>query len=168
MAGLILGKAAIFGKENATFTRDYGPEARGGSCRADIVISDGPISYPYVENPEVVVAMSQEAYTKYATGLGKNVTLIIDEELVKPDAAVGQGFFAIPATRIAQELGRSAVANIVMLGFVSAVTGIIPVEVMKKAVLDSVPKGTEALNTKAFDSGYSRGQEQVAARRKSR
>ncbi len=167
MAGFILGKAAIFGKENSTFTRDYGPEARGGSCRADVVISDEAISYPYVEDPAVVVVMSQEAYTRYASGLKKEVTLIIDEELVKLDGNAGHPHsgkvFAIPATRMAQELGRSAVANIVMLGFLSAVTNVVPVEAMKKAVLDSVPKGTEELNTKAFDRGHAHGLEQLAA-----
>lgn len=167
LAGFIIGKAAVFHKDNATFTRDYGPEARGGSCRADVIVSDEVISYPFVEKPEVVVAMSQEAYTKYAAGVDKGTLVIIDEGLVKPNQPAADGsecrLLAVPATRIAQDLGRSAVANIVMLGFLTAVSRVLPVEVMKKAVLDSVPKGTEDLNMKAFDRGYTHGLEKVPA-----
>ncbi len=163
LAGFIVGKAAVLNKDNATFTRDYGPEARGGSCRADVVISDEAISYPFVERPEVVVAMSQEAYTKYAAGVGEDTLVVIDEELVKPGhPANGRQLLAVPATRIAQELGRPAIANIVMLGFLTAVSRVLPVDVMKLAVLDSVPKGTEELNTKAFERGYARGLEKVS------
>lgn len=165
MAGFILGKAAVMAEENATFTRDYGPEARGGSCRADVVISDVPISYPYVESPSVVVVMSQEAFAKYAMSLSDDVVLIFDQDLVNIDGLSHSESFAAPATRIARELGRSAVANIVMLGFLCAITSAVKLDVMKRAVLDSVPKGTEQLNTKAFDSGYSCGLEQLSAKR---
>jgi len=158
LAGYIVGKAAaIFDKNNATFTQDYGPEARGGSCRAQVVISDEQISYPYSENPLVMVAMSQEAYTKYAAGLDKDALILIDEELVKPDKSANNKVYAIPATQIAQELGRRAVANIVMLGFMTAISKITSLDAMKKAILDSVPKGTEELNMKAFERGYSYG-----------
>jgi 2-oxoglutarate ferredoxin oxidoreductase subunit gamma len=166
LAGFILGKAAVFNQDNATFTRDYGPEARGGACRADVVISDGEISYPYVEKPTLVVAMSQEAYTKYAANTAEDTLVIIEQELVKlSETANKENILAVPATRIAQELGRAAVANIVMLGFLTAVSGTLPVDAMKKAVLDSVPKGTEELNMKAFDRGYSCGLEVVSSQR---
>lgn len=162
LAGNIVGKAAaIFGGKNATLTQDYGPEARGGACRAQVVISDSPISYPYIENPLVLVAMSQEAYTKYALGLHKDVLLLIDKNLVKPRKSRNNRIFSIPSTQIAQELGRTAVANIVMLGFLTAITKIISIDAMKKAVLDSVPKGTEELNEKAFEHGYAYGLEKL-------
>lgn len=164
LAGSIVGKAAaIFNRENATLTQDYGPEARGGSCRAQVVISDGPISYPYVANPAVLVVMSQEAYEKYSQGLSQDVPMLIDEDLVKLKKSEKHRVFAIPSTRFARELGREAVANIVMVGFLAAVTGIVPADAMKKSVLDSVPKGTEELNTKAFERGYSYGLEQLKA-----
>ncbi len=164
LAGLIAGKAAsIFDGKNATLTQAYGPEARGGSCSAQVVITDEPGSYPYVTSPSVVVAMSQEAYTKYAAGAADDVKVIIDEDLVKPNEDQKDRVLAVPATRIAQELGRSAVANIVMLGFLSAVTNMISVEAMKKSVLDSVPKGTEELNTRAFERGYEHGREKAGA-----
>jgi len=154
LAGFIVGKAAsIIDGKNATFTQDYGPEARGGACRAQIVISDNQISYPYVEDPAVLVLMSQEAYTKYTRGIKKDALLLLDSDLVKPDKRLKNKIYTIPATRIAREMGRAAVANIVMLGFFSAIARIISLEAMKKSVLESVPKGTEELNMKAFELG---------------
>lgn len=162
LAGLILGKAAsIFDGKNATLTQAYGPEARGGSCSAQVVITDEAGAYPYINSPSVVVAMSQEAYTKYAANAGDDVQVIIDEDLVKPTEKQKGQVFSVPATRIAQELGRSAVANIVMLGFVAAVTNLTTIDAMKNSVLDSVPKGTEELNSSAFERGYQHGLEQI-------
>ena len=162
LAGSIMGKAAaIFAGRNATLTQDYGPEARGGSCRAQVVISDGEISYPYIEDPALLVVMSQEAYTKYSAGLNEDALILIDKDLVKPKKSIKNQVFSIPATRFARELGRSAVANIVMLGFVAALSKILPADALKKSVLDSVPKGTEELNGKAFERGYSYGIEQL-------
>ncbi|MDD4858910.1 MAG: 2-oxoacid:acceptor oxidoreductase family protein [Dehalococcoidales bacterium] len=165
LAGSIVGKAAaIFNGENATLTQDYGPEARGGACRAQVVVSDGPISYPYVDNPAVLVVMSQEAYEKYSAGLKPEVPLLIDEDLVKLKKTKKHKVYAIPSTRFARELGREAVANIVMVGFLAAVSNIVPSEAMKQSVLDSVPKGTEELNTKAFERGYNYGRELAGKR----
>lgn len=162
LAGNILAKAAaIYEGKNATLTQDYGPEARGGSCRADIVISDSQISYPYVETPVVLVAMSQEAYNKYSPRLRKDALLCIDGDLVKPRRSKNIRIFSIPATKIAQELGRAAVANIVMLGFLTAVSKIVSTEAIMKSVIESVPKGTEELNTKAFEHGYQYGLERL-------
>ncbi len=156
LAGNIAAQAAaIYDGKNATLTQDYGPEARGGACRAQVVISEGEISYPYIDSPRVLVVMSQEAYTRYAPELRRDGLLLIDEDLVKPAKSASGRLLSIPATRIAQELGRAAVANIVMLGFLTAVTGITSVEAMKKSVLEAVPKGTEELNLKAFERGYS-------------
>ncbi|MCL4552375.1 MAG: 2-oxoacid:acceptor oxidoreductase family protein [Candidatus Marsarchaeota archaeon] len=165
LAGYIVGKAAaIYDKKNVTFTQDYGPEARGGACRAQVVISDSQVSYPYVERPSVLAVMSQEAYTRYTPALRPDGCLLIDEELVKPDKT-NREVFAVPATRIAQELGRAAVANIVMLGFLTAVTKIVSTEAIKKSVLDSVPKGTGELNMKAFERGYACGLEKLKAKK---
>ncbi len=165
LAGFIIGQAAaIFDGRNATFTQDYGPEARGGACRAQVVISDKLVSYPYIEKPSVLVVMSQEAYTKYAPELGKGAPLLIDKDLVKIQGSKNKAF-AIPATRMAQELGRPAVANIVMLGFLTAITKIVSTDAIKKSLLQSVPKGTEELNTKAFEQGYSYGLAALRANR---
>ncbi len=165
LAGFIVGQAAaIFDGRNATFTQDYGPEARGGACRAQVVISDKLVSYPYIEKPSVLVVMSQEAYTKYAPGLSKGAPLLIDKDLVKLQGSKNRTF-AIPVTRMAQELGRPAVANIVMLGFLTAIAKVVSVAAMKKSILQSVPKGTEELNMKAFEKGYAYGLAQLDARK---
>lgn len=161
LAGYIVGQAvSIYGGKNAIFTQDYGPEARGGACRADVVVSNEPVSYPYIDSPSILVAMSQSAYDKYCPEKHEDVLVIIDEDLVKPQTEK-HGLLTIPARRIAEGLGRVAVANIVMLGFITAVTDVVAVDAMKQSVLASVPKGTEELNTKAFDQGYAYGLEKL-------
>lgn len=162
LAGYILGQAAtIFDRKNATFTQAYGPEARGGACRAQVIVGEGPIPYPYVEQPSVLAVMSQEAYSRYVPELNQDGLLLIDEDLVKPELGVKNRLLAVPSTRFAQELGRRGVANIVMLGFLTAVTNVVSVEAMKQSVLASVPKGSEELNLKAFERGYAYGLEKL-------
>jgi 2-oxoglutarate ferredoxin oxidoreductase subunit gamma len=162
LAGYILGKAAaLFDGRNATHIQDYGPEARGGACQTQVVVSDNAISYPYIDNPSILAVMSQGAYEKCAPNMRMDTMLLVDEDLVKVNKSRKTRLFIIPATRIAQELGRVAVANIVMLGFITAITKVVSVEAMKRAVIESVPKGTEELNMKAFDRGYSDGLEKL-------
>jgi len=163
LAGFIIGQAAsVFEGKSAVFVQDYGPEARGGTCRADVLISDERVLYPYIEAPSVLVAMSQQAYDRYHIENHKGTLVIADEDLVKPGKTNKSRVLTIPAMRMAEELGRVAVANIVMLGFVTAVTDVVSVEAMKKSVLASVPKGTIKLNTRAFEYGYAYGLEKLA------
>ncbi len=159
LSGLILGKAAsLFSDKHATFTQSYGPEARGGACSANVMISDGEIDYPYVTQPHHVMVMSQGAYEKYVTNLRPDGRLLYDTDLVElKHRRKDINRFGIPATRLAEELGRKIVANIVMLGFVAAVTEVVDYEAMKSAILDSVPPGTEELNLKAYNTGYDEG-----------
>jgi 2-oxoglutarate ferredoxin oxidoreductase subunit gamma len=121
-----------------------------------VIISDEEINYPRLTRPELLVAMSQEAYTKYIEELGSGGLLLIDEDLVEPNHSRDDiRLCAIPATRIAEsELGRKIVANIVMLGFVAANTDVVSVDGIREAVLSSIPKGTEELNTQALERGY--------------
>ena len=160
LAGQIIGQAASLyeGGKSATFTQSYGPEARGGSCSAEVVISNELVGYPYVINPQVLVIMSQEAYKKYAQNLSPETLVIIDQDLVKPDPAISRKIFSIPATKLARELGRAVVANIVMLGFVAAVSNIVSAEALKQSILATVPQGTGEFNIKAFTVGYEYGQ----------
>lgn len=162
-SGEIVGKAAaLYDGRYATFTQSYGPESRGGAAAAQVAIADDPVelSYPHVISPSILVIMSQGAYNKYVPDFRRDGLLIRDESLVELDeAAEGLRVIGIPATRLAEELGRRIVANVVMLGFLAAVTDIASPEALKKAVLDSVPKGTEELNTRAFDTGFEYGQE---------
>ena len=155
LAGYIIGQAAtVYESKNAVFIQDYGPEARGGACRADVVISDETVLYPYIEAPSILVAMSQEAYEKYFPSRREDTLVIIDEDLVVPGETGATRLLTMPARRIAEEVGRVAVANVVMLGFFTAATEVISVDAMKKSILSSVPKGTEELNMNAFEQGY--------------
>jgi 2-oxoglutarate ferredoxin oxidoreductase subunit gamma len=156
LAGFIIGQAAtVYEHRNAVFTQDYGPEARGGACRADVIISDSTVLYPYIDIPEVLVAMSQEAYLKYFPKTRKDTKIIIDEDLVQPNTDGERIQLLMPARRIALQLGRLAVANVVMLGFLTAITRVLSLDAMKKSILASVPKNTDKLNTSAFEEGYS-------------
>lgn len=154
LAGFIIGQAAsINEKKHSVFIQDYGPEARGGACRADVIISDAPVRYPYIDIPSILVAMSQEAYHKYIPRVRQDTVIIIDEDLVIPDKRDTHKLIMMPAKNTAVELGRLAVANVVMLGFLTSVTKIISVEAMRKSILSSIPKGTETLNMQAFEKG---------------
>ncbi len=158
LSGQIVGQAAsIHDKGFATLTQSYGPEARGGSCTSEVIISSEPIGYPYVRNPNVLIILSQEAYTKYVNDLPADTLVIIDPDLVKTDVSQNPAPLAIPATRMAREMGRAVVANIIMLGFLAAVSDIVSEKALKKSVLASVPRGTEEFNTRAFESGYDYG-----------
>jgi 2-oxoglutarate ferredoxin oxidoreductase subunit gamma len=156
LSGYILGKAAsIFDSMEAVLTQSYGPEARGGACSADVVISKSKIDYPYLKDINILVVMSQEAYHTYTKKLPKGGTLIIDEDLVELHEEKSKWkVHKIPATRLAEEMGRKIVANIVMLGFFTAVTNVVSYDAMKNAILSSVPKGTEKLNEGAFEKGF--------------
>ena len=162
-AGYILGKAAaLYDARQVTLIKSYGPESRGGACSAQVIISDEEINYPRITQPELLVAMSQEAYAKYIKELASGGTLLIDEDLVElshPRNDIQAR--AIPATRIAEdELGHKIVANIVMLGFVVANSDVVSIEGIREAVLSSIPEGTEELNTRALERGYTYGAQQ--------
>jgi 2-oxoglutarate ferredoxin oxidoreductase subunit gamma len=166
LTGYIIGKAAsIFDGKDATMTQAFGPEARGSACSAQIIVSDETIRYPYVKRPQVMVIMSQEAFTKFSPELDPKGMLLVEEELVEakglpPTVTV----YGIPATRIAEELGRKVVLNMVMAGFFAAVSRLVSKEAMRKAVETSVPKGTEGLNLLAFEKGYEYGLSRLEAR----
>lgn len=159
LSALVLGKAAsIYQGEFATMTQAFGPEARGGACSAQLVLSDKPVLYPYVTQPDVLVVMSQEAYTKFAPELKDRGMLIIERDLVRvTDLPKETRVYSVPATRLAEELGKRMVLNIVMVGFFTAVTQLLEADAVRKAVADSVPAHFRDLNVKAFDKGYEYG-----------
>ena len=155
LAGHIMGEAASkFDKKSAVLTKSYGPESRGGACAARLVISDSDVHYPYLTQPNLLVAMSQEAYDKYASKVPADGLIIIDETLVDPEVVPHRApVLRMPATKVAEELGNRIVANVVMLGFVAGATDVVSAEAMRKAVLETVPKKALELNRKAFDTG---------------
>jgi 2-oxoglutarate ferredoxin oxidoreductase subunit gamma len=165
LSAIVLGKAAsIHQGEFATMTQNFGPEARGGACSAQLVLSDKPVLYPYVTHPDVLVVMSQEAYVKFGAELRDGGTLIIERDLVRvTDLPTQTKVYSIPATRLAEELGKRMVSNIVMVGFFAAVTQLLNPDAVRKAVADSVPASFRDLNLKAFDKGYEYGKAALAA-----
>jgi 2-oxoglutarate ferredoxin oxidoreductase subunit gamma len=160
LAGNIVGQAVtVYDKQFAAFTQNYGPEARGGSCTAEVVASEAPIGYPYLTNPEIVVILSQDAYNKYGKNLPAETQLIIDPDMVKPDPEDKHTYLTVPTNRLAREMGRVVVANIILLGFLSAVSNFVSGEALRKSVLATVPKGTGEFNMKAFETGFKYGVE---------
>lgn len=159
MAASVIGKAAsIVDGGFATMTQNFGPEARGGACSAQLILSNTPVLYPYVTRPDILVVMSQEAYVKFAPELKPGGIMLIEQELVRvQNAAQHVKVYGIPATRLAEEHGKRMVLNIVMVGFFGAITGIFSKESLRKAVEDSVPVAFRELNQKAFDTGYDYG-----------
>jgi len=159
LSAVALGKAAsIYENGFATMTQNFGPEARGGACSAQLVVSDSPVLYPYVTQPDIMVIMSQEAYNRFATELKPGGLLIIEEDLVRvSNLNRDKKVYSIPATRFAEELGKKMVLNSVMVGFFTAVTKLLSADAVRKAVADSVPPSFRELNLKAFDKGYEYG-----------
>jgi 2-oxoglutarate ferredoxin oxidoreductase subunit gamma len=159
LSAIVIGKAGcIYENGFSTMTQSFGPEARGGACSAQVILSDEPVLYPYVTRPDVLVVMSQEAYTLFTPQLKDNGLLIIEQDLVRVDALpAGVRVFSVPATRLAEELGKRMVLNIVMVGFFGAVSGLLKPEALRDAIADSVPKAFIDLNLKAFDKGYEYG-----------
>ncbi|BDG07462.1 2-oxoacid:acceptor oxidoreductase family protein [Anaeromyxobacter paludicola] len=166
LGGIIIGKAAaLFDDKHSCLTQAFGPEARGSACSAQVVVDTSPILYPYVHRPHLMVAMSQDAFVKFSPELRPDGTLLIEEDLVKPAGLPPTvKVYAVPATRIAEELGKKMVLNIVMVGFFTAVTGLVSEQAAREAVKDSVPPATVELNMKAFDRGYAYGKQLLAAK----
>ena len=142
LAGIILGKAAcLFDKNEAVQTQSYGPEARGGASKCEVVISDEKIDYPKVQSPDILVAMSHEALLKYIVDLKDN------EHNIK--------VYNAPATKTAMDdIGLKIVANIVMVGAITKITGVISKDAAIESIKASVPAGTEDKNIAAFEAGY--------------
>ena len=159
LSAIVIGKAGcIFEHGYSTMTQAFGPEARGGACSAQVILSNEPILYPYVTRPDILVTMSQEAYSLFAPQLKEDGILIIEQDLVRIDKLpAGVRVYSLPATRLAEELGKRMVMNIVMVGFFGAVTELLNPDALREAIADSVPPAFRELNLKAFDKGFEYG-----------
>ena len=159
LSAIVLGKAAsIYQQAFATMTQNFGPEARGGACSAQLIVSDSPVLYPYVTHPDILVVMSQEAYVRFSPELKDGGILIVEQDMVRvSDLPAGVKVYSVPATRIAEELGKRMVLNSVMVGFFTAVTGLLEPDAVRSAVADSVPASFRELNLKAFERGFEYG-----------
>lgn len=160
-AGHIIAKAAALYEDgkDAVLTRAYGPEKTGGWARADVIVADGEVDYPLVEAPDIFVAMSQDGFDRDAASAKPDATILIDQRLVDASALTGPVILPVPAVEEAEALGKRVVANIVMLGAFTITTGIVTPEAMERAVLETVPKGTEELNARAFQRGLALAKE---------
>jgi len=159
LSAIVLGKAAsIYQNGFATMTQSFGPEARGGACSAQLILSDSPVLYPYVSRPDILVVTSQEAYTRFVPELKEGGILLVEQDLVRvDDLNAGTKVYSVPATRMAEELGKRMVQNSVMVGFFTAVTKLLEPDAVRKSVADSVPSSFRELNLKAFEQGFEYG-----------
>jgi 2-oxoglutarate ferredoxin oxidoreductase subunit beta len=161
-AGKIIGMAAaVYNHLEACFTQSYGPEARGGAAGSQVVISSAPIHHPHLTQPTSMIIMSQGAYDKYISDLAPDGILLFDDELVNlnDDHRDDIKSYGISATRIAKEAGNNRAANTAMLGFWTAVEGIVDKEAMQESIAESVPSKTVDLNLEVFEKGYQKGLE---------
>ena len=149
LAGVVLGEAAVRARHHAVQTQSYGPESRGGAARAEVVIDSLPIAYPRVVKADVLVALSQLGYDRFASEVSDNGIIVADADLVKTEGPAR----LLPFNRTAEGLGRKIVANIVMLGYLGALLDMFPHQVLEDTVLSNIPKGTEELNRRAVQAG---------------
>jgi 2-oxoglutarate ferredoxin oxidoreductase subunit gamma len=163
LSAIVIGKAGcIYHDGYSTMTQNFGPEARGGACSAQVILSSDPVLYPYVTQPDILVVMSQEAYTLFSPQINPNGMLVIEEDLVRIDGLpAGVRVYSIPATRIAEELGKKMVLNIVMVGFFAAVSQVLDPDAVRNAVAASVPEAYRDLNLRAFDRGFDYGAKEL-------
>lgn len=164
LAGHIIGKAvAVVEGRHATLNQSFGPEARGSSCSAQVILDDEPVAYPYVRATDILAAMSQDAYATFVGSVRPGGVVLVDDSLVTPDPASPHRTLGVPATRVAEGLGRRIIANLVMVGFLVATTGVVSRDAAREAVRSSVPPGTEDANLEAFERGYAHGVSLVGA-----
>lgn len=152
-AGHLIGEAAALHEHRqAIMTEDYSPYITGGWSRADLVVSEEPIDYPLVTKPDILIAMSQDGLDNNLKSTKRNAAIIVEKGIVKTVPIKGRKIFAIPALSIAEELGKKVVANIVMLGFLTAKTGVVGRAAMEVAILNRYAKAAD-LNRRAFQRG---------------
>jgi 2-oxoglutarate ferredoxin oxidoreductase subunit gamma len=158
-SGIITAAAAcIYGGKNAVQTQSYGPESRGGACKSEVVISEEEIDFPKVVEPDILVVMSQHAYNDYVSDVKAGGTVILDPDMIPREKDLQNiKVFRVPASKIAEGLGRKIVANIVMIGAFVAITNALDENAIKESVKANIPKGTEELNLAAFQKGYEYG-----------
>ncbi len=154
LAGIILAEAAtIYEGRNAVQSQSYGPEARGGASKSEVIISAGEIDHPEVLQPDVVVVLSQEAFKKFASTVKPAGLLIVDAD--KVDSSSTPGAVRLPITQLAFDTtGKIITANTVALGVLVGLTGVVSRQALEKAIIARAPHGTEEMNHKALDAGF--------------
>lgn len=157
LAGIVLGHAAaVHEGKKAVQTQSYGAETRGGAARSEVVISDEKIDYPKVISADITIIMSQESFEKYGADLRSGSALFVDLDLISKVSESAKGIvYRVPATKIAaEEFKKTLVANMVMLGAVASITGVVRLASLKRSVEELAPKGSAGLNMQALDRGF--------------
>ncbi len=159
--GYIFGRAAsLYMNRHSLLTEAYGPEKKGGFARADVLMQDDEIEYPLLDTPQFLVVMSDEAWRAEKDKVVDDGVIIYDDFMVKIDPSEikpNQKLYPVPALKEALALGKKVVANVILMGAMQEITGLVTKEALEKALLDRVPKGTEELNLKALNRGYEIG-----------
>jgi 2-oxoglutarate ferredoxin oxidoreductase subunit gamma len=166
LAGIILAEAAaIYDGKNAVQSQSYGPEARGGASRSEVIVSEDEIDFPEVILPNILVALSQIAYDKYAANLSPDGLLIVDDDRVKNVS--GDKVIKLPIGQIALEVtGKAITANTVALGILVGLTGLVNRSALEQAVAAHAPKGTVEMNSKALQAGFEQAEMILETQRK--
>lgn len=155
LASIVLAEAAVNDNKNVVQTQSYGPEARGGSSMAGVIIDVDTIEYPKVTKPSVLLCMNQASFNKYLPKVEPGCTIIVDSTFVSGPYRDEYNIIALPITKAAKEqLGREVVANMLALGAINAVTGLVDRDIFRRSIFKLAPKGSGELNQKAFDLGY--------------
>lgn len=154
LATIILAEAALSGGKNAVQSQSYGPEARGGMCKAEVIVSDEDIWFTKVVKPTFLLALTQESLNKYGQGLDKDCVIMVDSSLEIPAILSGNKVISVPILQTAREVvGKGFTANIVAVAAINAALKLVPFDTLKDVVMKRIPRGTEAINLKALEEG---------------
>ncbi len=154
LATIILAEAALSGGKNAVQSQSYGPEARGGMCKAEVIVSDEQIWFTKVQKPTFLLALTQDSLEKYSKGLDRDCLVMADSSLDLPESLKGMKVLQVPILETARDVvGKSFTANIVAVAAINSALCLVPFEVLKESVMHRIPKGTEAINLKALEEG---------------
>ncbi|MCK9216760.1 MAG: 2-oxoacid:acceptor oxidoreductase family protein [Firmicutes bacterium] len=158
LSGIILAEAAIYEGKNAIQSQSYGPEARGGASKSEVIISEDEIDFPKVRSCDILLSLTQKSYNEYSPGLRKDGILILDNSVEYKES--NTKIYSVPIIDTAiNEIGKHFVTNIVALGALVSLTNIVSKNALEQAVLNRVPKGTEELNKKALYMGFKIGED---------
>jgi 2-oxoglutarate ferredoxin oxidoreductase subunit gamma len=156
LAGIILAEAAgLFEGRPVAQTQVYGPESRGGASRTDIIIDRVAVDYPKATAPDALLVMSEDAWRRFGASVRAGGLVIFDMDLVRPETGAETRAVGLPLTRAARDsLGRAIVANVLGLGALVALTGVVSRRSLEAAVRRRAPRGSDEINARALAAGW--------------
>ena len=155
--GIILGEAAVLDGQEVVQTQSYGPEARGGASKAEVILSDQPIKYPKVIMPQYLLLMSQKAADLYADKVTEDGVILVDNSIVNEMPAVKAQVINVPISQLAREqIGNILTANVLAIGALAAVGNLVPLNALEEATRNRLPKVAD-LNVQALKLGWEWG-----------